>query len=351
MPNQPDLQANDITDRGKTVACILLILFTLLPIWIIVWFWPDRIPSVKEGLKPVYIYEKYHIRLACIPESICCIDSFMAERAIVATEKKFQQDSLQKKVDDSLIKDSVNPGVISTGNKIFKNYKSADLIDLSTLVLILVGASGFLGNMIHIASSFTNFVGAGQFKRTWLLWYCVKPFTASALALGLYFVFRGGFLNYGADASSINIYGILTISILVGLFTDRATLKLSEVFDVIFSVKKDVKSGDTRPDKLEKVSVKIFPIIATLTDEIENIINIAGQNLESKKLIATINDEVVPISDITDSKATIKYIIPPHQKEKDIFALVIRDPDNNIIYNTILKKNSAAPDTTTTTNS
>jgi hypothetical protein len=100
--------------------------------------------------------------------------------------------------------------------------------------------------MIYIATSFTTFVGAGKFKKSWILWYCVKPFTAAALALGMYFVFRGGFLNMSDDSTNINLYGVMTLSILTGLFTDRATLKLKEVFDVL------LKPSEERPNKLEK---------------------------------------------------------------------------------------------------
>src|ERR1019366_9213395 len=46
-----------------------------------------------------------------------------------------------------------------------------DLINLNVLLLELVAAAGFLGNMIYISISFTTFVGAGMFKKSWLLWY------------------------------------------------------------------------------------------------------------------------------------------------------------------------------------
>jgi hypothetical protein len=118
-------------------------------------------------------------------------------------------------------------------------------IQFNTLMLLLVATAGFLGNMIHIASSFTTFIGSNQFKRSWILWYCVKPFTASALALVIYFAFRAGFLNSNDPGNTLNIYGIMTVSALSGLFTDTATQKMKEVFEVIF------KPKETRPDSLE----------------------------------------------------------------------------------------------------
>lgn len=43
------------------------------------------------------------------------------------------------------------------------------------------------------------------------------------------------------DSSNINLYGLMTISILAGLFTDRTTLKLKEVFDVLLQPKEERK--------------------------------------------------------------------------------------------------------------
>lgn len=64
-------------------------------------------------------------------------------------------------------------------------------------LLILVAFGGFLGNMIYIAASFT-----------------------------------------------INIYGLMTLSLLAGLFTDRTTLKLKEVFDVLLKYNRRLDHND-----------------------------------------------------------------------------------------------------------
>ena len=47
------------------------------------------------------------------------------------------------------------------------------------------------------------------------------------------------------NAADLNVYGILTMSALAGLFSDRATLKLKEVFETLF------KPKDERSDKLK----------------------------------------------------------------------------------------------------
>ena len=202
--------------------------------------------------------------------------------------------------------------------------------------MFLVAIGGFLGNMIHVATSFTAFVGSGTFNRKWILWYCVKPFTAACLALGLYFVFRAGFLNYSADATSINLYGVLTIAILAGLFTDKATLKLGEVFDVVFSVKKDGKPGDTRPDPLTPVTSKfnkITPDKLSPTDN--NTIVITGENFDKGgKLSFAINDEALPADSVAVSASmiTIKYKIPATQAGKTEFVLTVTDEKKTVVF-------------------
>src|SRR5204862_161201 len=58
-----------------------------------------------------------------------------------------------------------------------------------TVLVIMVATGGFLGNMIHIATSFTTYIGAGSFRKRWILWDWGRPFTPSALALALYLAF------------------------------------------------------------------------------------------------------------------------------------------------------------------
>lgn len=341
---------SEINLTGKVIAGIFLILFTLFPIWLIMAYWPNNIPTSadKVKMKPLYIDQLYHIRLACIPDSVCCIDSTIIKNPSAVIHSithqdsinKFKIDSLKKLKPDSINKykiDSLNRLIIDSErtkiNPVFKSYDLSkyDLIDLNTLLLILVAAAGFLGNMVHVATSFTTFVGNGQFKRSWLLWYCVKPFTASALALGLYFVFRGGFLNYNADAGSINLYGVLTISVLAGLFTDKATLKLGEVFEVVFGLRK----GDNRTDKLVNTDVKILSISPDkLLPAGSNTITINGENLDKAKLTFKINDELIAADKITitPNTITIQYTIPASQAGKTTFKIEVLDEKKKELF-------------------
>lgn len=350
MLNEPGKTKSEISSGGKLLAGILLIAFILFPIWLIMAYWPTSIPNPADKLKikPLYIKELYHVRLACIPDSVCCIeklpegDTTFNERAVVKEDtvalKRMAAylaviDSLKKGAQDSAVKrktDSINLELgrlqnnLSTVRPMPPYYTRYNLIDFSTLVLILVAAAGFLGNMIHVATSFTTFVGNEAFKRSWLLWYFVKPFTASALALGLYFVFRGGFLNYTADATNINLYGILTISVFAGLFTDKATLKLGEIFEVVFGA----KTGDKRTDKLTITDPKIASVSPEkLLRTGPNNIVLKGENLNKAKFSFTINGEAVLAAAIktTATSITILYNVPATPVEKTNITLQVLD--------------------------
>ncbi len=267
---------NQLTTGGKWLAGILLVIFTAVPAYILFAYWPDRQPDPKSDILPWYTSRPFHVRLAGVhdpfahkdtPEkkpadtgrlrkmreyvvvnganTIAAADSLAAAAAATEARDSATKASLARSSTASrnTLKNTDSP---SQGQGYYGRHGRHGLIHLNTLLLILVAAGGFLGNMIHISTSLTTFVGNGQFKSNWILWYFVKPFTAAALALGLYFVFRAGFLNMSADLGSINLYGVITISFLTGLYTDRATMKLQEVINTVFGI----KDGGGRKDPL-----------------------------------------------------------------------------------------------------
>ena len=142
----------------------------------------------------------------------------------------------------------------------------------------------------------------GTFQRNWVLWYFVKPFTAAGLAIILYFIIRAGFLSYGSGASSVSLYGILALAALAGLFTDSATLKLKEVFEVIFKPKDD-RTGKLQGDGLTVSAISPDPIPAT----VESTLSVTGKNLNMAGLKITIDGvAVTPVTNTSD-KLEIKY--------------------------------------------
>jgi hypothetical protein len=115
-------------------------------------------------------------------------------------------------------------------------------------LLALVVLSSGLGSYVHASVSFADYIGNRRFVVSWIWWYLLRVFVGSSLAVIFYFSIRGGFLGAGTDAANINVYGIASMSALVGLFSKQATDKLREVFDTAFRVR---KGGDSeREDKM-----------------------------------------------------------------------------------------------------
>jgi hypothetical protein len=249
-----DNDGNEITAGGKWLAGLLIIFFTMFSAMYLIAHWPDRIPGPEEHTTSLYTNEWFHVRL------IDSLTDTPARRAIttpILADTSATDSTVVQAATDSPYTGPVSSQATSV-RETAVYYTEGRLIHINTLLLILVGVAGFLGNMIHLATSFTTFIGAGKFRKSWIMWYCVKPFTAAALAIAIYFVFRGGLLNMSDDSSNINIYGLMTISILSGLFTDRATLKLKEVFDVLFRT----TPQEERPDKLTNGTPKTTEVEA-----------------------------------------------------------------------------------------
>jgi hypothetical protein len=111
-------------------------------------------------------------------------------------------------------------------------------------LLVFVMLMGALGSMLYFSSSFVAYVGNRTFRSSWLWFYIARPFVGGALAVIFFFIAGSGFLNSAASAGNLMTIGV--IAALVGLFSDRAVRKLSDVFDVI------VATRDERDDKLRQ---------------------------------------------------------------------------------------------------
>lgn len=147
------------------------------------------------------------------------------------------------------------PSVSNQGDKNTWNSQTEFLwwtfqLEAEIRILLLVMITGSLGSLIHAGSSFSNFVGENKIENSWTWWYILRPFVGLSLALVFYFVFRAG-LVANTPIVELNIYGILTLSTLVGLFSDRATFKLEEVFESLFHPKTSRKD-DTETIKEDK---------------------------------------------------------------------------------------------------
>lgn len=120
-------------------------------------------------------------------------------------------------------------------------------------LLLIVLAAGALGCLIHGLKSIAVFIGNRNAVSSWFWWYVTRPLLGMAMSLIFYSLLRGGFLaGTQADAKVISPFGVLAIGALVGMFTEKASGKLAEIFDMLFRSKAD----DANKDTIKKVTLK-----------------------------------------------------------------------------------------------
>ena len=95
------------------------------------------------------------------------------------------------------------------------------------LILIVVYGGG-LGGSIHGLSSLATHSHSNDLKRSYAVWYLSRPFLGTALALAVYFAFRGGIITNG-NVDVLNPYGVAAIAVAVGLGTKRIKIGRAHV--------------------------------------------------------------------------------------------------------------------------
>ncbi len=307
-PNNPTASQSEISVKGKWFAGFLLILFTIGTVVTMIAHWPDRMPSPRaESAK--YKYQWFAVSLYSQTDSV--------------------------KLDSAGNEIELASRLVPDMKTVVK--KPVCFVDLNTLIMLLIALGGFLGNMVHIATSFTNYVGADTFRKRWILWYCLKPFTAAALAIGIYIIFRAGFLNGANATTNINLYGVVSIAILAGLFTDKATDKLRQVFAVIFQT-----NEAPRPDPLNNSPIKVTAVAPTqLNPSGSNDVVISGSGFDKQKYVVKINGQEITGVTTTEHSLSFSFTVPADITDNAL-SLVIFDEKDNAVYN---QKIAVAADT------
>jgi uncharacterized membrane protein len=123
--------------------------------------------------------------------------------------------------------------------------------------------AGALGSLIHSVTSLADFIGNRTAITSWSWWYVSRPFLGSSLALIMYAVIRGGLLaGTPADAHVLNPFGAIAVAALVGMFADKATQKLADIFDTLFT-SVDKRSGKLGAPAIHKLVPSTVPMGGT----------------------------------------------------------------------------------------
>ena len=116
----------------------------------------------------------------------------------------------------------------------------------------LVIIAGVLGSLIHGFRSLFWYVGNREYAKSWTLMYFLIPFVGALLSLAFYFVLRGGLFSPQATVEATSPFGFVGIASLVGMFSNKAALKLQEVADSLFSTQSSTKGKDNVDPKKEE---------------------------------------------------------------------------------------------------
>ncbi len=114
------------------------------------------------------------------------------------------------------------------------NYKF--YVGPETLLLFVMMISGAIGACVYslwAASTHLGRLHDFNYDR-WKAWYVTRPIVGAGLALFFYLLIRGGLLTVGAEFMTLNLVVIAGLSGLVGMFSEQALLKLSELADATF---------------------------------------------------------------------------------------------------------------------
>jgi magnesium-transporting ATPase (P-type) len=111
-------------------------------------------------------------------------------------------------------------------------------------MILLVIFTGALGSLVHGFRSLFWYVGNRAFALSWALMYLLLPFIGSSLSLIFYFVLRGGLFSPNATVDATSPFGFVGVAGLVGMFSNRAALKLQEIAESIFSTEESTKGKD-----------------------------------------------------------------------------------------------------------
>jgi hypothetical protein len=171
-------------------------------------------------------------------------------------------------------------------------------------LMILAGA---LGAILHGLRSFYWYVGNRQLVWSWIPMYFFLPIIGAATSTVFYLIIRGGLLP-GATESN-NVYGLMAIGTLVGLFSQQALEKLKSVSEVIFTVPPTGK--DAQPERPPLIVEKVDPQEGTENQPV----TILGSGF-SREVMVTFDDLPAKVAKVEDQAITVTTPLHPPGKVK-----------------------------------
>jgi len=190
-------------------------------------------------------------------------------------------------------------------NPAFYTYICPPVAGKSVVWLMML--AGALGAILHGLRSFYWYVGNRQLVWSWIPMYFFLPIIGAATSTVFYLIIRGGLLP-GATESD-NVYGLMAVGTLVGLFSQQALEKLKSVSEVIFTVPPIGK--DAQPERPPLKVERVDPPEGT-----ENqIVTILGSGF-AQEVMVTFDDLPAKVAKVEDQAITVTTPLHPSGKVK-----------------------------------
>jgi IPT/TIG domain len=112
-------------------------------------------------------------------------------------------------------------------------------------LFLLVVFAGALGGALHGLRSLYWYAGLRSLLKSWTLMYFLLPFTGAIMAVVFYVIIGAGLLPL-QSTKNVSL-AVITIAILVGLFSQQAAVKLKDIADAFLAKPAPGPPSESRP--------------------------------------------------------------------------------------------------------
>jgi hypothetical protein len=205
-------------------------------------------------------------------------------------------------------------------------------------VIWLMILAGALGAILHSLHSFYWYVGNRLLIWSWIPMYFVLPFIGAGISTVFYLIIRGGLMSDVAERN--NVFGLMAIGTLVGLFSPQALEKLKNIAEIIFSkpeahrVGKDalLPMSTERPLRVEKVEP---------SEGKENqLVTILGSGFVKEKVRVRFDDKPAEVVKVENQAITVNT---PEHAPGEAKVVVVQDRTSIEVPGGFTYKNGGPP--------
>jgi len=201
------------------------------------------------------------------------------------------------------------------------------LLPFEIRLMLIVALAAAMGSFVHVATSFSGFIGAGKYDPNWLWFYILRVPIGISLAEVFYFAVRGGVLTSTSTSSSdINPYGVAALAGLVGLFSKQAANKLAETFNTMFKTAADAGEAPGGTDASSAPAIAgVTPASPSKAARGDKMLTVAGSNFD-EDVTATVNGTPRTVERTAATSLTIQLEDADYDQRS--LAIVITNPSS-----------------------